>query len=160
MVPALKKPGLAVGMRFGGLKGPASWALGLLAQAHQEVQILQAAGLVQRLVGANPEHARKPDRHAAFVARARADAFKTQLENQAGPDASHRAEFLQRGLADDRVNLLELQIGQASIGLGEGDQLQRRIRRSAASGSSPGAAAPSSRGAIPWSMTSSRRPGP
>src|SRR6185369_8544651 len=85
---------------------------------------------MQWLVVADTQHPREPHRDAALVARAAVDALETQLKDQRGLDAAHRAELLERGPADDGIDLPELLVRQARISFGEGHQLQRiRLRR-------------------------------
>src|SRR5947207_1018176 len=49
----------------------------------QRLQCLQGICLVQRLVGPDPQHARKAHRDAALVPGAAVDAFEAELENEA-----------------------------------------------------------------------------
>ena len=75
-----------------------------MLQRQQRLELGQRVGLVQRLVVADPQHAREAHGDAALVARAAVDAFEAELEHQRRPDAAHRAELLERGLADDAVD--------------------------------------------------------
>ena len=113
---------------------------------------------MQRLVVADAQHAREAHRDAALVARAAVDALEAELEDQARPDAAHRAELLERGLPDDAVDDLELLVGEARVGLGERHQLQRsgaggsrrgdRLDAAAASAASTGRAVPDREGVV------------
>ena len=86
---------------------------------------------------ADAQHAREAHRDAALVAGAAVDALEAELEHQRRPHAAHRAELLERGPADDRVDAAELLVGQARVGLGEGHQLQRVRVPAAPCGRSP-----------------------
>ena len=53
------------------------------------------------------------DGDARAVTRGVGDGFEPELEDEAGPNAAHRPELLQRVAADDGVDLAKLLVGQA-----------------------------------------------
>ena len=54
-------------------------------QRKQPLECRERVGLVQRLVVADPEHAREAHRDPALVTRAPLNAFEAELEDQARP---------------------------------------------------------------------------
>src|SRR5579871_3770653 len=77
----------------------------------------------RRLVPADAVNARKPHRDARFMARRAMNAVEGNLQHELGRHGAHRAETLDRMIANPAVELAQLLIGKAEIGFANGDEL-------------------------------------
>src|SRR5258705_3404624 len=93
------------------------------SKPRQTHRVLERIRLPDRLVLAHPQHAGKPHGDAGLVARGALDSLESQLEDQLRLHRAHRAEALERVPADEGVHLADLLVGEAGVGLGEGDEL-------------------------------------
>ena len=59
------------------------------------------------------------NRHAALMTRALRDALESELENHRGLEAAYRTVILDRGLANEAVDLTHFGVGESGVGLGE-----------------------------------------
>ena len=97
------------------------------AARDQRLQRLQRVGLRRRLVPADAGDAGEAHGDAGLVAGRRLDGVEGDFEHELRRDGAHRAEALHRVLADEAVELHELLIGEAGIGLA--DRHEHGLRR-------------------------------
>src|SRR5882762_2046448 len=100
-----------------------SSAARLVRDFDQRPQRLERVGVGGFLVGAPAGDARKAHRHSAAVAGALGDALEVELEDVRGIDRAYRTEAFEGVLADPPVELVDLLVGEAGIGLRHRDQL-------------------------------------
>jgi hypothetical protein len=91
------------------------------------LQRLQPVGLARRLVPAQPVDAGKPHRDAGFMARRALQALERDFQDQPllglVDDMADGTEFFDRVAADEAVDLQQLLVGEAEIGLADRHQL-------------------------------------
>src|SRR5271166_4385395 len=90
-------------------------------------QRFEPVGLARRLVPAQPVDAGKAHRDAGFVPRRALQALKGDFQHETlvsfMNDVAHGAEFLRGVAADKTVDLQQLLVGEAEIGLADRHQL-------------------------------------
>src|SRR5947209_8367359 len=100
---------------------------GRFALPQQPLQNLDPVGIFRRLIPANAVDARESQSDAGFVPARPVDALECNLENQALVarifDFAHRAKAVDRVIADIAIELRQLFIGDAGIGLADRHQL-------------------------------------
>src|SRR5207253_1993949 len=83
--------------------------------------------LMRGLVPADAADAREAHRNARLMAFAGVDRIERDLEYQALVGFAHRPEAVDRVVAHVAVELLELLVGEAEVGLSDWQQLGTRI---------------------------------
>src|SRR5438552_3245651 len=105
--------------------GGQSYALRIPAasKARERDGVLDRVGVANGLVLADAKHAREAHRDSRLVAFGALDALESQLEDELRLHDAHRTEALDRALADERVDLADLLVGETRIRLRERHQL-------------------------------------
>src|SRR3954454_3868177 len=121
--------GIASAIRLPAFNVPAMLRRGLALQ--HALQRLQPVGVARRLVPAQPADARKAHRDTGFVPRRSLQALEGDFQHQAllrlVHDVANRTELLGGIAADEAVDLQQLLVGEAEIGLADRNELIARV---------------------------------
>src|SRR5690242_14424196 len=98
-------------------------AAGAPASSYHRGEGCQLVGLIRRFVDANAADAGEAHRQTGLVPGARVDRIEGDLQHQALLDLAHRSEALDRVTADPAIEPFQLLVGEAEIGLPDGEQL-------------------------------------
>ncbi len=98
---------------------------GILIGICEPSETLHGVSLIRWFIPADATDPRKPQRYAAFVSARHLNPIERHLQHQRRLHLSHWAKCLDGIVAHEVIELLQLLIREAGIGLADGHQLSR-----------------------------------